>query len=89
MIEPNSYYWKLTAERAFTGSSIVRFVEVPASIGKLPGLTAAVMDLQNELGPLWKVYPQADSRQCFLTRVKMREVEDARLESFCNGRSLV
>lgn len=77
--QPDFYYWKLIAERSSTGSEILKFVEVPASIGKMEGLRAAMIDFRYELGPAWSVTHQALSPQYYAMRKAVLAREEAML----------
>lgn len=71
------YYWKLIAERESTGSELLMLVEIPASLGKHDGLRSAVEDFSNSLGPTWKVYHQALSKQYYEMRSNVKSREEA------------
>lgn len=88
MMTEQHYYWKLIAVRHSTDSEVLKFVKVPASIGKIPGLKAAMIDFQNEMGPCWEVTHQALSEQYFEMRTQVRKRDDARLVAICNGFSI-
>jgi len=83
--EQHYYYWKLIAVRHSTDSEMLKFVKVPASIGKIPGLKAAMIDFQNEIGPGWKVTYQVLSEKYFKMRTHVQKRDDARLAAMCNG----
>lgn len=80
MTEQHYYYWKLIAVRHSTDSEVLKFVQLPASIGKMEGLRAAMIDFQNEMGPCWEVTHQAMSEQYFAMRVKVQKREESWLE---------
>ena len=73
--DPDYYYWKLIAFRECSDSERLKLVEVPASIGKMQGLKAAMIDFQHEVGPSWKVTHQALSEGDYLARLFALEKE--------------
>jgi hypothetical protein len=77
----DTYCWKLTATRELAGSEkVLRFVELPASVGKMEGLRDAMLDFQRDMGSDWKVTHLALSPEYYSMRLIVLANEKAFFE---------